>query len=120
MNRNPKTGPPPGPVILTVDGSTGRISPAVVGVTLIDEKPEPLVFANQSPEWVTVVLPHGMSPDGTIFPVAPGESIRVPILVTAALRNIEIPYGAFFYHPDGGGVRDWGKAASPPTMVVGP
>ena len=73
-------------------------------------------FKNDTKAPVTVIFPCGLSPDGCIFGLAPGETR--PIRISAcAPRRIEIPYWVFFADKQ---VRDWGKAASPPTMVIEP
>jgi hypothetical protein len=101
----------------TPDGSVGIIRPVTVRVrialaaTFKEQK-----FKNNTKAPVTIIFPCGLSPDGCIFGVAPGETLSIRISACAP-RRIEIPYWVFFADKN---VRDWGRAASPPTMVIEP
>mgnify|MGYP001823214842 CR=1 FL=1 len=111
----------PAQINLTVDGSEGRISPPVVDILTGS-----LVVNNGSGVKATVVLPAGVSPRGAVFHCQPGATITIEILKPSVARenelyNYEIPYWVFFHgEQEGRGVRCWGVAASPPSMVIGP
>jgi len=126
MNDKVSATPTPtaGPVVLTKGGEDGKgkITPAIVHVALDAEKrSEPLVFDNQSGVPVTIVLPPGVTPFATCVHAVPaGQSAEIEIEVPVRLRGVEIPYWAFFGGSGREIVRDWGTAASPPSMVIGP
>lgn len=104
-------------VKLSVKGDTGFISPATIQVTIASGATfQNQAFVNPTSSPVTLVLPTGISRDGCVFGIGPGDTREIPISADAP-RHIEIPYGVFFADH---AVRDWGRAASPPTMKIGP
>ena len=105
------------PVELFIQNGVGRVRPPTILVNLengvtFQEQP----FSNQTDSPVTVLLPGGISPDGCVFGIEAGSTAVIRVSACAP-RRIEIPYGVFFADES---VRDWGQAASPPTMKVGP
>jgi len=116
MNIEPKACP----VTLSIVDQTGKIDPAVV---IIETKTEPVMVVNNPTDAdVTVIFPHGVSGSGSIFSVKKNETVSIPIDGRAPHR-VEIPYWVFFSFTEGDdrtNVHDWGRAASPPTMVLYP
>ena len=111
--------PRPSPVILSIVDGIGKIDPAVV--TIDTEHSPSLVINNPTDADITVVFPHGVSGDGSIFGVEHQASISIPINGRAP-HAVEIPYWVFFSRKKGTQppIHDWGKAASPPTMILYP
>jgi hypothetical protein len=110
----------PAPQIeLIVRNCQGKIQPAVVQVDAGE-----LIVVNNSDADATVVLPSGLGRDQCLWHCPPGKSTRVAIVhkndLPPALLGAQIPYWVFFYDRSGNGIRDWGVAASPPAMQVGP
>jgi hypothetical protein len=95
-------------------------------VTIDTENDPNLVVNNPTNANITILLPHGVSGEGSIFGVEKNGSISIPVTGSAPHR-VEIPYWVFFSRPereDRGeyrpGIHDWGLAASPPTMILYP
>ncbi len=85
--------PQPSPVTLSTDGKIGRIDPAIV---TIDTKNNPnLVVNNPTNANITILLPHGVSGEGSIFGVEKNSSISIPVTGRAP-HGVEIPYWVFF------------------------
>jgi hypothetical protein len=115
-----KIVPRPSPVTLSIDDKTGRIRPAMV--TIDTENDPNLVVNNPTNANITILLPHGVSGEGSIFGVEKNGSISIPVTGSAPHR-VEIPYWVFFSHieeTDEPKIHDWGQAASPPTMILYP
>ena len=114
--------PNPIPVHLTLVGTQGRITP---GIVVVNSDERHLVIINDEPEVeVTVVLPHGVSTQGTVFHLGGDASNDIDITIAPEVaRHRQIPYQVFFHRRLRDGtidVHDWGVANSPPTMVLEP
>jgi hypothetical protein len=121
MAASPKYTPQPGPVNLVVKDGEGHIVPAIVQLEVSDGRSEPLRIVNETGARVTVVMPCGVVHGGScVHVIAAHGECTVPIEVPGDLMGFEIPYGVFFAELPGEIKRDWGKAGSPPSMVVGP
>lgn len=104
-------------VKLSVRNGTGFISPAIIQVIIEGGATfQNQAFVNTTKSPVTLILPAGISRSGCVFGIGPEDTREIPISADAP-RRIEIPYGVFFTDNE---VRDWGQAASPPTMKIGP
>jgi len=104
-------------VELSVINRIGFISPATIQVNIESGATfQNHAFVNTTNSPVTLILPAGISRDGCVFGIGSGDTREIPISADAP-RKIDIPYWVYFAAAE---IRDWGKAASPPTMKIGP